>query len=144
MPSASDNGQQVTPQAGVIAQLTALKAMSGYYNATTLHLTNANITVTPTTPLAALTEPTFTGYAAVASQVFGTPGNGPNGSAEMFAPSVTFTCSGGTPSDTIYGWFLTDSGGTTLLLYCPLVSPVQIVNPGDQVVVQPAVQDSGI
>jgi hypothetical protein len=144
MPSASLNGQQVTPQAGVITQLTNMAAASGYYHATTLHLNTANIVVTPQTLLSALIEATFAGYAAVAAVAFGTPGNAPPGGAEMFAPSITFTVASGTPNTTIYGWYLTDSGATTLLLYVPLAIPVQLINPGDQVVVQPAVQDSGI
>jgi hypothetical protein len=143
MPSASDNGQQVTTQLTSQAILTALKTTPQIYYEPTLHLNVANVTVTPETALGGLTEATFTGYAAVASVAFGTPGNGPNGSAEMFAPSVTFTCTGGTPNQTVYGWYLTDSGATTLYLYVPLAVPVQITTTGDQVTVQPAIQNSG-
>lgn len=144
MPSASDNGQQVTTLPTSKAVLTALTATPQIYYQPTLHLNTANITVTPDTDLTAMVEATFTGYAAVTAVAFGTPGNGENGSAEMFAPSHTFTCSGGTPNETIYGWYLTDSGGTSLYLYVPLATPVQIANVGDQVTVQPAVQYSGI
>lgn len=139
----SDNGQQVTPQSIVLASLTALVGAGGPYHLCTLVLNAANVIVTPLTPLAALTPPTFTGYAPVAAIAFAGPYNTPNGGGGITAPSVLFECTGGTPSDTIYGWGLADSGLTTLKFYCPLNTPVQIANSGDAVLIQPEIDMSG-
>lgn len=144
MPSASDNGQQVTSLAAEKAILTALSATPQVYYQPTLHLNTANVAVTPLTPLSALVEATFVGYAAAAAIAFTGPENGANGSAQMFAPSITFTCTGGTPNATVFGWYLTDSTGADLYLYVPLATPVMIANIGDGVTIQPAVQNSGI
>jgi hypothetical protein len=143
MPSASANGQQVTPQAGALAELTVLTAVGGTFHLPTLRLNTSNVVVTPQTPVGSLTEPTFTGYAPVVGVTWGTPENQTNGGGAVFAPSETMVCSGGTPADTIRGWFLTDSGGTTLLLYVPLAQPVQIAAVGDGVTVQPVIALSG-
>lgn len=139
----SDNGQQVIPQAEVKAWLNALTVTAGPLALCTLHLNKANLAVTPNTPLSALVEPTFTGYAAVASLTFGGAFNMPNGGGGMVAGSVTFLCTGGTPNETIYGWYLTDVSATLLRAYCPLGTGVPIAGPGDSVLVQPEIDMSG-
>lgn len=137
------NGQQQMPQAIARAVLDAMVDTDGAFDASTLKLYAVNVTLNPTTPLAALTAPTFTGYAPVAAIAFAAAINGPNGSAVVLAPSHLFACTGGTPSDTIYGWFLTDAGGTVLRLAVPLATPVQIALPGDGVDIQPEIVFSG-
>lgn len=137
------NGQQLMPQAIARAILDAMTGEDGAFDTSTLRLYNVNVTLTPTTPLAALTPPTFTGYAPAAAIVFAPAINGPSGSAVTLAPSHLFACTGGTPSDTIYGWLLTNAGNTELRLAVPLVTPVQIAVPGDGVDIQPEIVFSG-
>lgn len=139
----SNNAAQVMPQSIARAALAALVGTGGPFNGTTLHLYANNIVPSPQTPLSAMIEPTFTGYAPVAAIAFGTPFNAPGGGAGVVAPSVDIACSGGTPTDTIYGWYLTDSGDTTLKLIVPLGAPVPIANVGDSVLIQPEIDFSG-
>lgn len=138
-----NNGQQAIPQAIARAILDTLCDTGGEFDACKLHLYAVNVVVNPNTPLSALIEPTFTGYAAVAAIAFDGAINGPNGSAIALAPSEVFACTGGIPTNTIYGWFLTDSGSTILKLAVPLGTPVQIAQPGDGVDIQPEIVFSG-
>lgn len=138
-----NNAQQVMAQAIAKASLDVLTAVGGSFHLPTLHLYSTNVLVTPQTAIGDMVEPTFTGYAAVASIAFGAAVNAPNGAALSQAPSEQFVCSGGTPTDIIYGWYLTDSGNTSLKLVVPFATPVAVGNIGDAVPVQPELYFSG-
>jgi hypothetical protein len=142
VPSAADNGPQINPQAELLAEVAALIASAAPLYEPTLHLVQQNIAVTPTTPLSVLTaaEASFPGYAAVTAIAWGAPGNSPTGGAEVFAPSHTFTQGASPIPQTIFGWYITDSGVTVLLRYVALANPVPVVLTGDQVTIQPALQ----
>lgn len=125
--------------------LAIMKVILGYFFATgkdfaacVLHLQAAPLGPSPTLTKASMTEPTFTGYASQTAIAFGTPFNQPGEQgARSVAPTVPFICSGGTPSDTIYGWYLCDTTDTNLLLYVPFVAGTEVpINaPGDGVIV---------
>lgn len=88
-----------------------------------LRLFSNNHTVTDATILSDLTECSFTGYAAQ-SPSWTTPANVAN-VAQTQSGTRTFTYSGGSTT-TVYGYYLTDSGGTVLLGAETFTSPVTL------------------
>ena len=125
------------PQAEKVMMLGVQIAVGGAFRTSTLILFANDIQPGPTTVFADLVPPTFTGYAAVAGIVFGTPYIDPAGDVIVTAPSVDFICSGGTPTDIIYGWALVDAGLTTLRQAARLGAPVPIAAPGDGTTIVP-------
>ena len=91
----------------------------------------------PNTGVGDLVPCVFTGYAPVAALTFGTPYIDLNGSARVDAPSQTFIATSGTPVDTIAGWAILNTAGTSLLELSLLSVPVQITQTGDGYTVQP-------
>lgn len=130
------NAPQSMPLAMMKIILAYFYAATKKFAACELRLQAAPLSPSPTLTLAVMTEPTFTGYAPQTAIAFGTAFNQPTEQgARSVAPTAPFICSGGTPTDTIYGWYLVDTGGTELLLYVPLVSAVPIANVGDGVII---------
>jgi hypothetical protein len=100
-----------------------------------LHLYVNNLTPTKTTPLASFTELTnveVPGYAAVPITWDGTPSRNQDGSWEDFANDAAFIGTTGPPSPQIvYGWFMTNAGGTVLVGAGLLALPFTFTQPGD-------------
>jgi hypothetical protein len=88
--------------------------ISGYLSTSYMRLFVSNIVIGPSTTLAALlaAEATFAGYSKVPLTTWSTPTINSLGAAqtECTQASFTGTASGGTGS--VYGYFLTNSGGT--------------------------------
>jgi hypothetical protein len=101
-----------------------------------LGIFNANVPVTPSTPLSALTPPTWPGAAAVTVSALTGPVSLDANNLGVTAEAI-FTCA--TPpvgGDLIYGYFITDSAGTGLLIAERFDAPVAIALPEDFVSVQ--------
>lgn len=95
--------------------LLALKAADGILEEPTLILfTNSPSEENPAYAVGSLTEPTFTGYAAVTALAFGTPYKDDDGKWRMNAPSHDFIRTGGVVDDTIRGWAIVKADKTKL------------------------------
>ena len=109
----------------------------------TLRLCTAPTTMSQTNVLSDFSEATFPGYAAVA--LIGANWTTPTLAAHVASsdyPSITFTRTSGTGSQSITGWFLTDAGKTKLYA-CSKFSggPFIMQNDQDQIVVTPTLTD---
>lgn len=124
----------IFPQGGATVVATAMQAELAV---STMNLFKNATVVSPNTVTADLTIPTFTGYAAQALATVPAPVFDPvNSGVSIFIPSHTFTATAVTsPGETVYGWFLKDTGGVTIA--CGNFStPVLIEDIGDSVPVQ--------
>lgn len=92
---------------------------------------NANIVI------GSLTEASFAGYTAQAVATPAPPVNDPtNGGVSTFLPSNVFAASGTvTPPQTVYGWYMTDTGGN-LMCGGNLPNPITVAGLGDAVPLQ--------
>lgn len=93
-----------------------------------------NLTINPSTQLSDLVEASFAGYTAQSIATPPAPVPDPvNGGVSTYLPSHVFSASGTvTPAQTVYGWYLTDTGGN-LIAAGNLQNPVIIANTGDSV-----------
>jgi hypothetical protein len=125
--------------------MTTLAADTTTFKAAICHLYSATVVVTPGILLSALTEATFTGYAASQTIAWNGPGSDEVGNAYLFGPQLTFISTGTTTTNTIYGAYLTGSGAdsTTLLAVEPFATPIPIANTGDYVAYSPQVSLPG-
>lgn len=80
-----------------------------------------------TSIVAELTEGSYDGYAKVAL-TFGAPKRDENGQIGMDSNLATFRPTSGDVPQTVYGYFITDSGGTHLLGGAKLESPITLVD----------------
>lgn len=134
---------QVVPSAELVTILEELIDTGNALDAVKLILFANNITPNKNTVLADLTQPTFTGYAVFGPVVWGSVMRDVDGTAIVVGGSHPFVCSGGTPTDIIYGWALTNSGGTVLIKAAVLATPVPITGPETGIVVVPWFRYSG-
>lgn len=70
-------------------------------------------TPTDTSILANFQEAGFPGYAGDSNIVWN-PALQANGRAEIEAAAITFTCTGGGAAESVYGYYVTDTGGALL------------------------------
>ena len=129
----------VSTNAARLAALAALAASGEPLHLPTLILFNNPIALNPTLVIGSLTECTFSGYAASAGLVFGTPYLDVNGTARTAAPSVEFISTDGMVIETIYGWALVNAGKTALYYAELLDTPVPITAGSQGVVVLPSI-----
>jgi hypothetical protein len=104
----------VVPQAG--AQVLLEKGLDGLTAAVAVHLYQNDFAPAPGTVLADFTEADYSGYAAQTV----TPATWPvffQGISQVVAvgPGLVFTPTASTIANVIYGYYVTDSGGTRLL-----------------------------
>lgn len=131
-----------TPQAE--ADLTALIAAgppAGRLNGVKVHLFQNNIVPTPATILTDLVEATFDGYAASAAVTWGSVVVDPAGNAVVYGDAKTFTMTGSTTPNTVYGYYVTNSAGSTLEYLELFDSPVGFGGPGTTLVLLPAYKE---
>jgi hypothetical protein len=77
-----------------------------------MHLAAAAFAPGPALNPGTLTEATFDGYAAQPAAGFGTPHLVANGNVIMdFTPAYTWTPTGSTTANTIFGWWVMDHAG---------------------------------
>lgn len=74
-------------------------------------------------------EATFTGYAPITPPAFGPAFINGGGKAESDSAAATWTYTAGVGTATIFGLFITDAAGTTLLAVVPFQAPV-VLSPG--------------
>ena len=134
----------VIPYSEWLAILTALVATGtpgGAWNGAKVHLYQNNFTPVPGMTLASFTEADFTGYSASAAVVWNTPGFIPAGNAIVTGDNKQFTV-GATPTvfNTIYGYYLTDGAGTTLLFARLFNAPITLSAAGQFIDVVPSYQ----
>lgn len=96
-----------------------------------------NVTVSPNLVIGSLTQASFTGYAAKNYVTVPAPVKDPtNGGVSIFLGSNVFAASADIdPAQTVYGWYLTDTGGA-LIAAGNLPTPIQIRYDGDSVPIQ--------
>ena len=80
-----------------------------------LRLFNNNHTVTKATLLGDLTQATYPGYAAIALPALPASSVSAHVATSAPAAAVTFLCTGGGPTESEYGGYITDSTGALLL-----------------------------
>jgi len=76
-----------------------------------IHLAAASFIATPTLDPSTLTEATFDGYTAKAITAVSTPGPITPGNIVAIIPAVSFTPTGTTTPNTIYGYWVVDGSG---------------------------------
>lgn len=116
--------------------LAALIAASAPFNGAIVHLYMNNVSPVKNQGVTQFTEATFTGYAASSALVFGTVLVDVNGVAVLQGGQKEFVASGSTIGNNIYGAYVTDSTGATLLDAWRFAdAPLVIANSGDGVLV---------
>lgn len=106
---------QVQSKTELKVLLDALIAALGRYNVINVHLFQNDITPTADTALSALDEADFTGYAQVDDPGWGASFINADGDAQALAANCQFTQTATTVSNTIYGYFVTDTTDAILL-----------------------------
>lgn len=132
----------VVPTPTLLTQLTAL--LAEYPTTSLVHLYTNNFQPTPASVVGDFTEATFTGYTAATLTAFGTPFLNAANNAQSVAPGITFTCTGTTVTQTVYGYFITDVHGTTLLLSGLFDTPVNMNAVGVGFVFVPSLELGGL
>jgi len=119
----------VIPDAQCQAILTDLLTTTGPFNTIKVHLFQNNNTPTRQSVLSDFTEATFDGYTAIA------PAGGVVAEDPVLGPFIQWPLapflSGGTITtpNTIYGYYVTDSGSATLYWAELFASPVNVATP---------------
>jgi hypothetical protein len=122
---------QVVPTATQRAILAAITGAGGGLDGAKLHAFQNPVTPTNAIVLADLTECDFDGYAASAAITWGAILNETDGTVYAPGGGIEFAATGSTTPNTVYGVYLTDSAGTTLLAVWLLPDPVGIAGIGD-------------
>lgn len=103
-------------------------AVAGILNGAKVVLFTNTLTPTKTTPLSALTQPTYTGYAPVAI-TWGSAVRDSAGDIVTLSQGIPIQMgSSSDPQTTIRGYGIEDSGGVNLLLMEVLASPLALVD----------------
>lgn len=123
---------RVTVMAGLIDT-------GGVYEAVDLRLYQNDYTPTPATVLADLTAATYSGYAAEAI-AFAGPVIGSDGKIRLVSVGALFQPTSSTVTNTVFGWYITNTGGTVLLAAGRFESPVPMMGVTSGVEVTPAIQ----
>lgn len=101
-----------------------------------VRLFSNNFTVADATVIGDFTQATFTGYAAQALGSGTVAGSNTSGRATASWPQQTYTCTGGS-SQIIYGYYVTDTAGTTLYFGENFATPVTLSNGGAPLLLTP-------
>lgn len=129
--------ESVAPSEGALLVIATLAA-NPPYSVCLIGLTTAPPNPTFLSTLAALVEPTFTGYARQAAALAGSEIVHPDGTTEYNGSVLTYA--GTVPADfpvTITGVFAADAGGTKLLSVQALDTPVVLNSIADAISLVP-------
>jgi hypothetical protein len=132
----------VIPQADLVALLDLV--LANYPATSKVHLYQNNMQPGPQNVISDFTEATYDDYTAIALGTFTTPFIGPDGNAISVAPGISFVDGGTTTSNTIYGFFLTNSAGSTLLLSGKFDQAILMNNTGIGFVFVPTLELGGL
>lgn len=102
-----------------------------------IHLFKNNVTLSRTTVIGDLTESTYTGYASQTLSSASDGGIDANNWDTWTWPVKTFQQTGASSSETAYGYYVTDSGSTTLLWGENFTTPQVFANSGDGFTITP-------
>jgi len=121
----------VFTQAGVTSILADAAAAGKILDGALVHLYQNNYNPTPFDVIADYTEATYTGYAsqAVASAAWN-PVVQADGSAGLIGPGLFFNPTGTAITNVVYGYYVTDSTGATVLWGERFAAPVGMTGPG--------------
>ena len=134
---------QVIPQAQALGVLSYLVGSTGpFYHPTLLAYMN-NVALGPATPLSALTQCTFGGYAAVASVPWLAPYYDIDGTALCWSTQTQWTCNSSATPNAVYGYAMCDVTVTYLWAAWAFATPIGITLDHQAVVVAPALRYSG-
>lgn len=131
----------VMPRSVLLDVITAITGGGGVLNGALVGLFKSNTVLTPDTVLADLTEADFTGYAQSAAVTWGSPGYDVNKVPEVLGDMKVFNS--GTPitiTNVVYGYFVVDGAGTTLLYAEKFATPASVINADQMLAVVPRVQ----
>lgn len=112
-----------------------------------LRLFKNNVIVSNATVIANLTEADFAGYAAVTltAATWAAAAAAAHVASSQYGASVTFSRSTTGATQNIYGWYLTDAGGTKLYACANFTgAPIPITNSGDNIAVTPTLTDQSL
>jgi hypothetical protein len=122
-----------------LAELNALVASGGLLNGSKIILIANDIgTLTTATLLAAITEPTFTGYAPVTA-AWGAAFVGVDAAYQITSPSIDWVATA-TSEDIVYGWAVVNTAVTELYYGKLLDTPVPMQAIGQGLLVQPIIR----
>jgi hypothetical protein len=123
----------VSPQSRLLVILQGLVGVAGELNGAKLKLFTNDFQPVPTSVVGDFTEATQTGYAAT-TITWGTPYVNDSGWAEVLSQLITTIFSAGlAEGGTIYGYYLTNTAGSTLLLSERLDNPIAITRDGQAI-----------
>lgn len=103
------------PNEGELANLDDIKTQSA--DSWSLHLFVDDIAENTVNSEADLTEADFDGYAADSNLSWSAPATNGANEAEMTDDGKQFTCTGNMTPNTVYGYYLKDSGGKLRLVH---------------------------
>lgn len=90
---------------------------TSFLDGATLHLYTNDLTPTPDTVLADLTEATFGGYASVTLTTWSNAFSKVNGDGYVVSPLASFSASGVAPSEVVYGCYVRLGGAPPNALF---------------------------
>lgn len=96
-----------------------------------------DVTPNRNTVLADLDVATFSGYATLTAQTFNPALTDDDGNTRVIGPVCQFTATAATITNTIYGYYVTDTAGTLLLGAERFDEPVEVTGAGDGVALVP-------
>lgn len=136
----------VFPWSQLLAMLNILSTDGGGVAPISVHLFQNNFFPLPTSQLSDFVEATFSGYAASGAVHWGSGYYDVNGKPTVNTPEVPFLAA--SPlliPNTIYGYYITDSGaGTTLYFAERFPAPIPVVIPHQSVILIPVLQAGSI
>ncbi len=132
--------QVYKPNSTLMAELTELIDTGNLYDACKLHLFQAPVAFNANMDLTAFTECDFTTYAESAAVVFTAPFLNPNGVPTTDGQALSWS-TGPSPTvfNTVYGWYLTNGAGDTLIFYRSFDVPIVLSLPNQGFTVVPAI-----
>lgn len=128
---------KILREAELRAQISALFGVGNRYEVVHIRLFKNDLTPTPDTVVADLTEADFDGYADFGPVVWGAVFTNPDGYAEIVGGVAQFTDTGAVTPNTIYGYYATDAAGTGLFWAERFEDPITMDENADAILVIP-------
>lgn len=115
------------PNSTLMAELTEFIAATNLFVGGKLHLFKTPVAFTPDMDVSAFTQADFDGYAVSSTVLFTAPFISPTGIPTLTGDLKQFVAADPLlVPNVIYGWYLTDAAGTTLLFWRTFDVPVSI------------------
>lgn len=127
----------VNPQALALQVLGMLIDTGAPFDGCKIGLYKNNLTPTPQTILSELTPCDFDGYSLSSAVVWGTPFNSGADACSVPGSMKEFVATGDTTANVVYGAYIVDGAGTTLLATERFDAPVSVVHEDDGLALLP-------